>query len=414
MAVTTIGNAPSTELFYDTIQIVSNTNRRDVSDVLDLWVHRRTPFLNYLKWGPESGGTQIEWIAEHQGRGYVITGTEITSTADSAVVDITTSDCGSAIDAANQLASGCCVMGYSSDSATYAMFFVSDATGTTSDSGTITLLGIDIATTQTIDSGEKLYLLGNFVNEGSIPLRDRTKVRAQITNNFAILREDFSITGSMAATDMHAVANETRHQLKMKMLAIQKQREMSLLFADNTHTGNTARTATAYTIFDGVLSFLRQYNTAGTASTVGVTYDKTTRTINESLFNSMVANMWEAGCVPNVVVASQKQIRKFTEWDRARVRTEIAAHLGGFHVTKYLTDVGFEVDLVPVPDFPTWPLFILETNKIRPRAKKGRKMFTEKLGLDGDYVQYQLLSEYSCECRGGTQQTMGGAFASLT
>jgi hypothetical protein len=114
-------------MFYDTIQIVSNTNRRDVSSVLDLWVHRRTPFLNYIKWGPESGGTQIEWIAEHQGRGYVITGTEITSTADTAVIDITSSDCGSAIDAANQLASGACMLGYSSDSATYAMFFVVDA-----------------------------------------------------------------------------------------------------------------------------------------------------------------------------------------------------------------------------------------------------------------------------------------------
>jgi hypothetical protein len=294
------------------------------------------------------------------------------------------------------------------------MFFVVDATGTSSSSGTVSLLGIDIATTQTIDSGEKLYLIGNFVNEGSIPLRDRTKVRAQITNNFAILREDFSITGSMAATDMHAVANETRHQLAMRTLAMQKQREMSVLFADNNHTGNTARTATAFTIFDGALSFMRQYNTAGTASTAGVLYDKTTTTLNESLFNSMVSNLWEAGGTPNVVVGSQTQIRKFTAWDRARVRTEVAANLGGFHVTKYLTDTGFELDLLPMPDFPVWFLGIIDTNKLKLRAKKGRKMFTEKLGLNGDFVQYQLLSEFSLEARGATQQTMGAAFASLT
>lgn len=410
MALTTWGAAPSVNLFYDTIQVVTNTNRRDVSDVLDLWVHRRTPFLNYIKWGPESGGKQIEWISEHQGRGYIITATEVTGTA-AAEVEITTSDCGDVDIAMAQIATGACLLGYSSDEATYGMYFVTDTTQTASGSGALTLA---TEVSGTIDSGEKFYLIGNFVNEGSKPLRDRTMPRAVVTNNFAILREDFSITGSMAATDMHAVADETRHQLAMRTLRMQKQREMSVLFADNSNAGLTARTSTAGTIFDGIASFMRQYNTTGVASTAGNTYDKTTTTLNESLFNSLVANLWDAGCTPNVVVAGQKQIRNFTSWDRARVRTEVNASMGGFHVTKYLTDVGFELDLVPMPDFPVWFMGVIDTNQIKLRAKKGRKMFTEKLGVVGDYTQYQMISEYSVEVRGGTQQTMGGAFASLT
>ena len=49
----------------------TNVNVRDVSDMLDLWAHKETPFLNRLKWGAESAGTQVEWISEHLGYGYI-------------------------------------------------------------------------------------------------------------------------------------------------------------------------------------------------------------------------------------------------------------------------------------------------------------------------------------------------------
>lgn len=404
MALSTIpGHAMSVDQFYDTVQIVTNTNKRDVSDLLDLWESRETPFLNYIKWGEESGGTQIEWIHEHQGRGYVITGEEITGTAVIEVT-ITTSDCGDARVAINQLMSGACLLGYSSDNATYHMYFMYSCTATSSTSGEISIAS---EISGTIDSGTKLYVIGNFTNEGSLPRRDTTNVREVITNNFSILREDFSITGSMAATDMYAVANETRHQIARKLIRMQKHREMACFFANGSQTGVTARTSTAGTIFNGILYFIDTYNDSNTV-------DSSTTTLTESTFNNHVAYLWEANCKPNVVVGNQLQIRKFTQWDRSRVRTEVNNRLGGFHVTKYLTEIGIELDLLPIPNFPLSALFTVDTSKIKLRAKRGRKLFTEKLGIVGDYTQFQMLSEFSLECRGGSINTMGGAFKALT
>jgi hypothetical protein len=74
--------------------------------------------------------------------------------------------------------------------------------------------------------------------------------------------------------------------------------------------------------------------------------------------------------------------------------------IGGFHVTKYLTDIGIEVDLIPMRKFPVNALFVLDTSKIKLRAKKGRKLFVEKLGITGDRVEYQVISEFSSETRG--------------
>ena len=43
---------------------------------------------------------------------------------------------------------------------------------------------------------------------------------------------------------------------------------------------------------------------------------------------------------------------------------------------------------------------MLDTSKIHPRAKSGRKLFIEKLGKDGDRERWQIISEFSLEMRG--------------
>ena len=57
-----------------TTDIVSLTDKRDVSDMLDLLASADTPFLNRIGWGAESGATSIEWISEDLGPGYVAAG----------------------------------------------------------------------------------------------------------------------------------------------------------------------------------------------------------------------------------------------------------------------------------------------------------------------------------------------------
>ena len=64
---------------YSTQSITSNTNIRDVSDMLEMWAHEDTPLLNRISWGEESGGLVIEWLHEHLGWMYVETSAAIAS-----------------------------------------------------------------------------------------------------------------------------------------------------------------------------------------------------------------------------------------------------------------------------------------------------------------------------------------------
>jgi len=50
--------------------IATGTEKRDVSEMLDLLALADTPFINKVGWGSESGGTIIEWISEDLNPGY--------------------------------------------------------------------------------------------------------------------------------------------------------------------------------------------------------------------------------------------------------------------------------------------------------------------------------------------------------
>ena len=76
--------------------VVTGTERRDVSEALDLLALSDTPFINRIGWGPESGGTSIEWISEDLGPGVIknlsIVGTVTTSFVVTSINGVTASD----------------------------------------------------------------------------------------------------------------------------------------------------------------------------------------------------------------------------------------------------------------------------------------------------------------------------------
>jgi hypothetical protein len=115
--------------FYDTIgDIGTNTNRRDVSEMLDLWAHKSTPFLNRLSWGADSGGLNIEWITEHLGYGYIQPASVVGSAGGS--ITVGSSGLASAGLAVAQINTGALLFGYSSTDSEVALINVTGISGT--------------------------------------------------------------------------------------------------------------------------------------------------------------------------------------------------------------------------------------------------------------------------------------------
>ena len=386
---------------YASIDYTRDTiNIRDVSDVLELWAHKKTPLLNKIQWGPDSGGLSLQWIHEHLGWMYVETSAAIATNGTSLVV--APNPAGLTMTAAEQtkqIVPGTLLYakGAGGEQSGDHAWMVVSTIGTTSTC-TIAFLS---STTASIAASTKIYIVGSFANEGSDPDRDTSRIRTVLSNEMAILRKDIKITGSQAATDMYAVGDELQHQTAMRLLEMQFERERSILFS-----WGATRSATAEGTFSGMAELLLAQSAASFV-------DDATTSLTESSFNDLVADIYDNGGMPDCVVTGVTQARKFTGWSEDRIRTTHDERLGGKFVSQYLTDTGITVDIIPMMKFPVSWLFVLDTDNLKLRAKKGRKGLLEKLGKKGDYIEYQLISEYSLEHH-GVANGYHGAFTILT
>lgn len=369
-----------------TYGVVTGTERRDVSEVLDLLALAETPFINAIGWGPESGGTIIEWISEDLGPGYIQAGSDVASGAAGSVFATQIA----AITGSNsvkQIHAGTILYAYCSEDARHTVAVV-----TSDPAGNVVILSFLHLDTYasgltTITAGTNFYILGNVQNEGSRPGRAKPRARVVCSNEFSILRRDVAITGSMAKTDMYAIGSEDQHQIMMRMKEIQRERERMALYSIYQ-----AKSSVAAGLMNGVFGFLTTQS--------GNNIDRTTKTLTETAFNTVTSQIWENGGRNLTVFAHINQTAKFTRWDKNRIRMRVNDGVGGGHITSYLTEAGIEVDLVPMGNTPDNLLFVLDTAKIKLRAKSGRKALLEKLGKMGDSEDWQILSEFSMEMKG--------------
>jgi hypothetical protein len=386
---------------HNTIDLTALTMKRDVSDMLDLWAHKWTPILNRVSWGSDSGGLAIEWITEHLGYHYIESSGALASAGGEIVIVSGGTGINASDSLSKQLQAGSLLYAYGAASAVTSAdnFLVVLTVGSTS-ARTVSVSHL-LTGGGEIASGTKYYILGHYVNEGSDPFPDTTRPRGVLTNNFSILRKDVKITGSMAATDMYAVENEPRHQIAMRLLEMQLDRERSMLMSKTE-----ARSSTVAGMMKGCYDFLDDYESSSYV-------DATTTTLTEAAFNDLVSEIWDQGGSPDIFFGHKDQIRKFTQWDQSRVRTSPDAKLSGHHVTRYLTDIGEEIELIPMRKWPPNIAMVLSLDKIKLRAKKGRKLILEKLARVGDYDRWQILSEYSLEMK-GYDKGYHGMFNKLT
>jgi hypothetical protein len=383
----------------------TDTQMRDVSEILDLLALAETPFINAVGWGPETGGTVIEWISEDLGPGYIKNLSAGGSGAVGLSLILNSIDGVQGSDLAKQLHEGTVLYVYNSEDAYHNIRVitsepaVSDA-NVTIHASALHILGDYGTGMTTVNANTNWYILGNVQNEGSIPGYGKPRQRKVLSNAFAILREDVNITGSMRNTDMYVIGKEDAHQIKMRLKEMQREREKIALYS-----AYLAKTSISAGLPNGVFGFLNTQS--------GTHIDRSTTALTETAVNNIVRYIWERGGRNLKVFGHINQTAKFTRWDKNRIRIRVNEKRGGGYITSYLTEAGIELDLVPMGNVPENLMFILDTSKIRLRAKKNRKAVMEMLGKAGDFDAWQIISEFSIEMR-GYNLAQHGMFTLLT
>ena len=375
--------------------VVDTTQRRDVSETLDLLALADTPFINRIGWGAESGGMSIEWITEDLGPGYINTSDRVSVATSFCVLSTEGID---ASEALLQVKDGSVL--YTFDSIDGNHMFAIITSAPVYGVGVTIFVSFISGVISSTPTNQKWYILGAYANEGSMPNVPRPRQRAVSSNSITILRQDVQITGTMKSTDMYAIGREDRHQIMMRLKELQRDREKAALYSILY-----AKTSAAAGLMNGVYGFLSGQS--------GSNIDTSTLVLTESAVNTVVSKIWESGGRNLSFFGALSQCAKFTRWDKNRIRTSVNEGKGGGYIQSYLTESGIVIDLVPMANVPRNLAFVLDTSKIKLRAKRGRKAIMEKLGKMGDFDDWQILSEFTMEMRGYNQR-QHGMFTKLT
>ena len=387
--------------FQNTLDIVSSTDKRDLSDMLDLLALADTPFINRVGWGSPFAATKIEWLSEDLGPGWIAVSAGVACAAGSIIIG----SAGLAVtdaEAIKQVQTGSLMYHYSSTDGDHSLFVaVSVYTGGSIAYEPLCTEAMAALTDTSIIAGDKFYVVGAVANEGSLPRTGMWRARALRENNATILRQDIQITGSMKETDMYAIGSEDVHQIRMRLKEMQRERERVALYSG----GVGIRSTTLASVSKGVLGFLKPES--------GSHIDTSTTTLTPSAMNTVVNAVWEYGGNNLCFFGSIGQVAKFTQWDIDRIRMAPRDKRGGGNITYWMAECGIEVELVPMRQVPTNLAFVLDTSRIQLRAKKNRKAIMEKLGKAGDFDDWQILSEFSMEMK-GYDHSQHGMFTALS
>jgi hypothetical protein len=337
----------------------------------------------------------IEWITEDLGPGYINTSDRVSVATSFCVLSTEGID---ASEALLQVKDGSVL--YTFDSIDGNHIFAIITSAPVYGVGVTIFVSFISGVISSTPTNQKWYILGAYANEGSMPNVPRPRQRAVSSNSFTILRQDVQITGTMKSTDMYAIGREDRHQIMMRLKELQRDREKAALYSILY-----AKTSAAAGLMNGVYGFLSGQS--------GSNIDTSTLVLTESAVNTVVSKIWESGGRNLSFFGALSQCAKFTRWDKNRIRTSVNEGKGGGYIQSYLTESGIVIDLVPMANVPRNLAFVLDTSKIKLRAKRGRKAIMEKLGKMGDFDDWQILSEFTMEMRGYNQR-QHGMFTKLT
>jgi len=226
--------------------------------------------------------------------------------------------------------------------------------------------------------------------EGGNARTDPTKTTLVKPYNYTQILKDWAlITGTMKVIDRYGYASEWEYQMEktLKQLAIDL--EYLLIYGVRQYTEGPPRKSSAgglmqYVLLEGITN---SWDTVINAASGDLT---------ESLLNTALQEMWEAGGNPDFVLVNGTNKRRFTDWASPRIRTAQGERKAGSAIYTYESDFGV-IDIV----LDRWlrPSDVILGSRgswgIGPLT--GRAFTSRMLPSTGDYDWWEILGEYTME-----------------
>lgn len=266
---------------------------------------------------------------------------------------------------------------------------VMQVTAVSTDALTI-VRGYGSTTGEAHASGWEILIIAHARQEDQDMDEDDTQERTSVFNRTQISQRGLRISYTREKVDTASggipseFAHQTAYRLKEEMRSL-----------DNSIINGIRSDAPSDTAY-GSMGGLIEYVTASGGNSSSTAEDLVETVVNDMA--ELIVN--DAGEVANgFLLVSPKQRRNVSLFDQAFRRGTFDQTKAGFYVEKFVTDMGYELEVVQDPWVPNDTIVVGDLAKVKVSALQGDEMRFEELAKLGRSMRGQVTGQYTMEIR---------------
>lgn len=224
---------------------------------------------------------------------------------------------------------------------------------------------------------------------------DWTKERVAGYNYHSIFGMGIAITYSREEINHAGIASEFAHQTAYRLKEIMRSLDSSLI---NSIRSASEGSDTDYGSLGGLIEF---------ASASGGNITTTAEDLTEAVTNALHKDIWDdaSGTLSRgFLLVGGALKRVISTFDQAYRRSDFDTRVAGFTVEKFLTDLGFELEVIVDPWMPADTMIIGDLDALKVGALKGDSMRVENLARTGRLIEAMVTGQYTMEIRNATSK----------
>ena len=245
---------------------------------------------------------------------------------------------------------------------------------------------------ETHSDGATIMIIAHTKQEGWEPNKeDWSQERTSVYNYLTTMGYGITITRRRQLVDHAAIPSEFAHQSAYRLKEFMRQLDSSVI---NSIRSSSEGGASDYSSMGGIIEFVSQ---------AGGNTDSTDEKLTPSVMNDMIKQIWDDGGMVAggrlVAIVGGVQKRIISQFDQAYRRLDYDSNAVGYVVERFISDLGFEVEIVVDPWMPDDTIVIGDINRLRIGPLQGDAVGLEDLAKTGRLIQAMLSGTYTCEVR---------------
>ena len=245
---------------------------------------------------------------------------------------------------------------------------------------------------ETHADGATIMIISHTKQEGWEPNKeDWSQERTSVYNYLTTMGYGITITRRRQLVDHAAIPSEFAHQSAYRLKEFMRQLDSSVI---NSIRSASEGSSSDYSSMGGIIEFVSQ---------TGGNTDNTDEKLTPSVMNDMIKQIWDDGGMVAggrlVAIVGGVQKRIISQFDQAYRRLDYDSNAVGYVVERFVSDLGFEVEIAVDPWMPDDTIVIGDINRLRIGPLQGDAVGLEDLAKTGRLIQAMLSGTYTCEVR---------------